>query len=111
METEILAIAKTYFEETGEQVSDGFLLSLISTVVEGYMSARNYPESYTDEMINLDTVRYLSLHKHKIATRILPEMYGRVGAEGQQGMTENGITRSWIAENYFSDVRPICGVV
>lgn len=47
--------------------------------------------------------------------RIAMDLYNKIGAEGETGHSENGISRqyesSWISEQLLSEVTPYCGSV
>jgi len=111
LEQEILELTKTYFEHMDEDISDSFLLALVKSVTDHYKTLRNYPESYTDEMIEQDVARYFSLRKSYIAFEIIPELYGRLGGEGLSMLTDAGTTRIWKNSVVLHDVVPICEVV
>lgn len=63
---------------------------VIQLAIERFVSLRNYPSSYTDEMKLAD----MEKHKAKIAMAAI-EIDSKDGAEGQTGMSENGISRTW----------------
>ena len=111
LEQEILNLAKVYFDKMDEEIGDEFLLLMIRSVVDGYKNIRNYPLEYTDEMIEDDCVRYFSRRKSNIAMQVLPDLYGRIGAEGVSMLTDAGTTRFWVKEILLGDVVPICEVV
>lgn len=103
--------AAVYFEETKEHVSDSFLRLLAESLVDEYKSKRNFPGYFTDEQIVADVVRYFGRKKAYFATKVIPAMYGKVGAEGQKSMADNGISRAWETETWFGDVIPYCEVL
>ena len=47
--------------------------------------------------------------------RIAEDMYNRIGASGQIGHTENGISRSWgaewVSQELLNEITPMVGVV
>lgn len=107
----IVEDAAVYFEETKEQVSDSFLQLLVESLIDEYKAKRNYPIYFTEEQIDSDVVRYFGRKKTYFATRVIPEVYGKIGAEGQNSHSENGISRVWGTEKYFGDVIPYCEVL
>lgn len=107
----IVESATIYFEETKERVSDFFLRLLAESLVDEYKAKRNYPEYFTDEQIEADVIRYFIRKKAYFATKVIPAMYGKVGAEGQKSHAENGISRAWESETWFGDVIPYCDVL
>lgn len=117
LEQELLESLKTYYMFMGEtdlgddDESDDFLLCLIRSVIDLYKTYRNYPSDYTDEAIQADVELYFSRRKYDVAMSILPELHGRIGAEGLSMLTDNGITRMWKNSTLLNDVVPICGVV
>lgn len=68
--------------------------------------ARRYPFGTAPENIE---PRYLDLQY-----RIALDLYNKIGAEGQTGHSENGISRtwesSWISEQLLREVTPFVGV-
>lgn len=111
MEQELLELTKTYFRLMDEDISDEFLLLLVQAIIDSYKSKRNYPAYYTDDMIDEDVERYFSLRKADVAMTLIPELYGRIGAEGLSMLTDAGTTRIYIKSIMLSDVTPICEVV
>ena len=111
MEQELLELTKTYFELMDEDISDEFLLLLVQSIIDSYKSKRNYPAYYTDEMIDAEVEQYFSLRKANVAMELIPELYGRIGAEGLSMLTDAGTTRMWKNSIVLSDVTPICEVV
>ena len=111
LEQELFDLTKNYFDLMDEEISDEFLMSLVRSIIDYYKTMRNYPESYTDEAIETDALRYFKNRKNNIAMDIIPEMYGRIGAEGLSMLTDNGITRMWKNSTILHDVTPLCEVV
>ena len=92
-------------------IDEDFILLLINSIIDNYKNLRNYPASYDDEMIEADVLRYFNRRKANIANEIIPEMYGRMGAEGLSMLTDAGTTRMWTKQTILSDVTPICEVI
>lgn len=111
MEAEILEMTKTYFQETGEQVGDAFLLLLIGSLVDEYKAKRNYPAYFTDAQIEEDVTAYFTRKKTYFAMKVIPAMVGKIGVEGQVSHSENGISRTWEADGWFDDVIGYCEVL
>lgn len=117
LEEELLEALKNYYMFIGEtelgddDESDTFLLQLIRSVIDLYKTYRDYPDSYTDEMIEEDVLKYFERRKNDVAMTIVPELHGRIGAEGLSMLTDNGITRMWQKSTLLNDVTPICEVV
>lgn len=100
-----------YFETTGESISDEFLLLLVDSLMDEYKVKRNYPVYFTKEQIDADVAAYLNRKKTYFATKVIPAMVGKIGAEGQVSHSENGISRTWETDTWFSDVIPYCEVL
>lgn len=68
---------------------------------------RRYP--YSKKLPKELDERYLDLQ-----FRCAMDLYNKIGAEGQLGHNENGISRtyesSWISDQLLSEITPICGV-
>lgn len=113
LEQEILEMTKSYFTLMDEDIKEkeGFLLLLVKSAIDQYKTLRRYPESYTDEMIEADVKRYFKVRKTDVAMAVIPEMYGRIGAEGLSMITDAGTTRMYKNQAIFSDVTPICEVI
>lgn len=107
----IVEAAITYFTQTGENFSDDFLFLLVDSLVDEYKGKRQYPAYFTDEQIETDVAQYFWRKKTYIAMRVIPEIVGKIGAEGQKSHSENGIDRAWNPEMYLADVIPYCEVL
>lgn len=79
----VTAKATAYLGEAPQQLS-------VDLAVEQFKDLRNYPSSFTDEMIETDLFNNLN----KIAMAVA-EIDAKVGIEGQTGHSENGINRSY----------------
>lgn len=108
---EIFEMTKTYFGLMDKDIPDDFLMLLVQSVIDNYKNLRNYPDSYTDAMIDEDVIRYFTVRKSNIAMEIIPEMYGRIGAEGLSMLTDAGTTRMWKNMTILHDVTPLCEVI
>jgi hypothetical protein len=62
-------------------------------------------------MIEADVLRYFKRRKNNIAFDVIPEMYGRMGAEGLSMLTDAGTSRFWTKQTILTDVVPIVEVV
>lgn len=107
----IVESAIVYFTQTGEKFSDDFLSILVDSLVDEYKGKRQYPAYFTDEQIEVDVTRYFNRKKTYFAMRAIPEIVGKIGAEGQKTHSENGINREWNPEAYLADVIPYCEVI
>lgn len=111
MEYEIIELARTYFKLHDEDIDDDILLLMVMSLIDYYKTLRSYPASYTNEMIDVDVHKYFSTRKTDIAMNLLPEMYGRMGAEGLSMLTDAGTSRFFAKSTLFHDVTPICEVI
>ena len=83
---EFIAKIKSMTIEYGVETSD----LVVALAIEQFETIRNYPTSW-DETKKLDD---MEKHKAKIAMAAI-EIDSKDGAEGQTGMSENGISRTW----------------
>ena len=74
---------------------------VIQLAIELFVSLRNYPPSYTDEMKIADMRNNIA----KIAMAAI-EIDSKDGAEGQTAMSENGISRT-----YYNGIMAYKGVI
>lgn len=108
---EILEISMEYFKVMDKDVDEDFVLLFIQSVMDEYKTLRNYPDDFTDEMIEADVVQYFSRRKNNVAMKLVPELFGRAGGEGLAMMVDAGTTRYWVQTNLLSDVTPYCEVI
>ncbi|MDO5540614.1 MAG: hypothetical protein Q4F83_11190 [Eubacteriales bacterium] len=111
LKEEMLESVKVYFQQTGEQIDDDFVLLLIESLVDEYKAKRNYPDYFTEEQIEADVAAYFKRKKTYFAMKVIPAMVGKIGAEGQVNHSENGISRTWETDGWFDDVIPYCEVL
>lgn len=107
----IINAANTYFQQSGETLVEGFLPVLVDSLIDEYRIIRRFPDTFTQEQIDLDTMRYFNRKCNYFATQVIPAMYGKIGAEGLSSLTDNQVNRTWSKESYFPDVVPYCEVV
>lgn len=62
----------------------------VKNAIREVKRARNYPNHYTQEMINKDLENYYSNIKE-----IALYDYNQIGAEGETSHSENGTSRTW----------------
>ena len=110
-EQKILELSKVYFDMHDEDINDDVLLLMVSSLIDYYKTLRCYPANYTDEMIEADVSRYFETRKTDVAMSLIPEMYGRIGAEGLSMLTDAGTSRFFAKSTLFHDVAPICEVI
>lgn len=99
LETEILQNLLEQFPN--EQVHEDALVSKVKNAIKEVRRARRYPSNYTEEQIQADLYEYFP----NICNIAIFD-YGKIGAEGEQMHTENGVTRM-----YFERNRLFAGIV
>lgn len=107
----IVENALIYFETTGESISDEFLLLLVDSLMDEYKAKRNYPAYFTEEQIDADVASYFNRKKSYFSMKVIPAMVGKIGAEGLSSLSDNGISKVFESDAYFSDVIPYCEVL
>lgn len=88
-------------QDLSEEIEDadsGLLLSKVKRAAREIRRDRNYPSSYTEEMIVNDLKNYYS----NISELAMYD-YNQVGAEGQTSHSENGTSRSWKSRRECKD--------
>lgn len=83
---EFIAKIKSMTTEYGVETSD----LVVTLAIEQFETIRNYPPSWDEAKKLAD----MEKHKAKIAMAAI-EIDAKDGAEGQVGMAENGISRTW----------------
>lgn len=90
----------------GENVPDEDLMADCVEMAKNAILGRRFP--YQEWPSDIEP-RYQDLQ-----VRIAVDLYNKIGAEGETGHSENGITRnyesSWISEQLLSEVTPYCKV-
>lgn len=66
----------------------------VRNAIREVKTRRNYPESYTDEMIANDLERFYST-----ITALAVYDYNQIGAQGQSLHTEDDVQRSWYSRD------------
>ena len=93
--------AQLYITETGETV-DQFPLSIVDFVIEYASQNCHFPNHFKESNIVAD----LEKGKNALAMACV-DIYAKVGAEGQDGHNENGVSRSyqssWITFDLISN--------
>ena len=93
--------AREYLEETGTKI-ESFPMSIVDFVIEYAINEQcHFPKYFTEKQKVAD----LSRCKNSLAMAC-NDVYAKVGAEGQTGHSENGISRSydsaWISPKLLS---------
>lgn len=111
---EIKDYTKVYLETSNETISDAYISMLIDMLVEKYIDVKSYPSTWSDQDKEDDVIDYFESHSARIASKI-PEIYGRMGAEGELTHNENGINRTFgnasPLYDAFPDVVPFAHVL
>lgn len=110
---EQVKIRLNQFHTDGSQVVfdrediDPLINQLIEQVTTEVKQIRNYPETYTDEQIENDMLKFQGI----IVNAVTYDM-SQAGEAYMQSYSENGISRSWIdRKNLLAKVLPIAKVI
>lgn len=102
--------ATLYFSQIEELDGAEPSAMLVDFVIEKYKQHRNFPNHYTDSMIELD----MTNHMTTLAMAVV-DLYMKIGAEGETSHSEKNIDRvyenAYISESLFSDVMPFVRVL
>lgn len=82
---------KIRLRQSGVSGEDEFLQQLIFQAEQDVRLYRNYPDNYTEEMIEKDMKKFES-----IIVNLALYDYNQEGGEFQTSSSENGTSRSWI---------------
>ena len=105
MKDTILENLENYFGNEFAE-NETLLSTLLNKVIANVILYRNYPSTYTQEMIEEDIVKYQS----KIEDIVI-SLFNRVGAEGTYKHHENGITDDFVRDNELDNfIIPIARV-
>lgn len=104
MKAEILTELTTELLVTeGEKFNLPLLTSKVNNAVMEVRTARKYPKSYSDEMVESDLVTFYS----NIRNLALYD-YNQTGAEGQTSFSESGVSIHYVdRDKYFVNVVPL----
>lgn len=103
---EQLKIRLRQFDVSAEK-EDKFLEQLISQAEQDVRLYRNYPDNYTEEMIEKDMKKFDS-----IIVNLALYDYNQDGGEFQVSSSENGTSRSWIdRDKILGKVTPFVNVL
>lgn len=101
--TKVQSKAHIYAKETGDS-KDCFPSSIVDFVVEYAINESHFPADYTEEQIATRLDRCVNA-----LAMACTEVYARIGAEGEQSHSENGVNRvydgAWISSR-LHDVLP-----
>ena len=101
--TTVQTKAQTYITESGETMTS-FPLSIVDFVIEYAINESHFPIDYKEEQI----ADRLGKCTNALAMACI-DVYARIGAEGEKGHSENGVSRTydgaWISSR-LHDVLP-----
>lgn len=101
---EIIEELTTELRETeGERFSETLLRSKVKSAYRAVQTARKYPKSYTEAMIERDMENYYSQVKD-----IAMFDFNQIGAEGQTQYSQDGVSVHYVdRDKLFYGVLPI----
>jgi len=104
MREEIIEELKTELTITeGDKFNESLLKSKVYSAYRAVKTARKYPPSYTEAMIEKDMEKYYSQVRD-----IALYDYNQIGAEGQTQFTQDGVTVHYLErDKLFYGVLPI----
>lgn len=104
MEEEIIEELKTELMVTeGDKFNEALLKSKVKGAYRSVQTARMYPPSYTEAMIERDMKKYYTQVRD-----IALYDYNQIGAEGQTQFTQDGVTVHYLERSkLFYGVLPI----
>lgn len=106
------ALKRLKIRTGADDYETGLLLDCLESAANA-INARRYP--YGDWPTNECGEVAVEPRYQDLQYRIALEIYQRIGAEGEQSHSENGISRvydgSWISSKLLEEVTPKCGVV
>lgn len=109
MELELLQDIKDYLGNDYDEEQESTLLFCIKRAIKSFKNKRNYPDQYTEAIIDKDINRF-----YMCIFDLTLYWINKQGIEFQTGHSENGTTRSWNSESeIFSlhDVIPIAKII
>lgn len=90
LESEIFKDLSSELTIENNEASQKQLMAKVKNAIREVKKHRNYPDSYTEDVIAKDLEKYYS-NIHDLALYD----YNQIGAEGQTGHSENGTSRNW----------------
>lgn len=97
----------------GENVPDDDILEDCIETAKNAILSRRYP--YQDWPVDDNGDTYVESRYEDLQFRMAMDLYNKIGAEGEQSHSENGVARvfesSWISKQLLEEVTPYCGVV
>ena len=102
LQEEIIADLTTELQGD-DDFNDKILAVKVKNAINEIKSARKYPSSYTEDIINKDLANYYSE-----ITNLARYDYNQIGAEGQSSHSEGDTSRTWVKrDSLFSGIIPL----
>lgn len=96
-------LAKTYWNETGDDSLETFPMSIVGFVIEYAIGRCHFPSNYTEDMM----IAIMNRFQNSLAMACV-DVYSKAGAEGEKSHSENGVARtysdSYIDENLLAQL-------
>lgn len=106
MEQELIEDLTIELSITDEQFNSELLTQKVRNALREVKSARNYPDTYTDEKIASDMEKYYSQ-----ARAIALYDYNKIGYDYEDSHSENGISNSFSdRDKLFAGIIPLARV-
>lgn len=107
LQDEIVADLTIELSEDDDFSADVLAIKVKNAIRE-IKSARNYPNSYTDEMIEKD----LETNYYSTIVNLARYDYNQIGAEGEVNHSEGDVSRSWVdRKEFFNGVTPFVKIL
>ena len=107
LQDEIVADLTIELSEDDDFSADVLAIKVKNAIRE-IKSARNYPNSYTDEMIEKD----LETNYYSTIVNLARYDYNQSGAEGEVNHSEGDVSRSWVdRKEFFNGVTPFVKIL
>lgn len=94
MEKELLQDLKNYLSDDCDGCSDSALLFCIKRAILSFKNKRNYPNTYSEDMIKRDMNKY-----YACVFDLALYWYNKQGVEFQSSFSESGTSRTWRTES------------
>lgn len=107
LQDEIVADLTIELSEDDDFSADVLAIKVKNAIRE-IKSARNYQNSYTDEMIEKD----LETNYYSTIVNLARYDYNQIGAEGEVNHSEGDVSRSWVdRKEFFNGVTPFVKIL
>lgn len=107
LQDEIVADLTIELQEDDDFSAD-ILAVKVKNAIREIKSARMYPNTYTEEMIEKD----LETNYYSVITNLARYDYNQNGAEGESSHSEGDVSRNWVDRNsFFNGVMPFVKIL